>query len=179
MSWLLQYRMQARYNQWFNEKLYAAAGTLTDEERKQDRGAFFKSIHRTLNHLVLTDHIWMLRFTQDQRYFPRDAKGHIIPLTGLSQELYTDFAELGRVRVKLDADILSFSEALSESALAANIAYRTSTGVNYEHPLWAALTHFFNHQTHHRGQLTTLLSQFQIDPGVTDMIALIRTELPT
>jgi uncharacterized damage-inducible protein DinB len=177
MSWLTQYRMQARYNQWFNEKLYAAAGTLTDDERKQDRGAFFKSIHRTLNHLVLTDHIWMLRFTEDQRYFPRDAKGHIIPLTGLAQELYSDFAELTRQRVQLDAEIMSFAEGLTEAALAAEIAYRTSTGVTYKHPLWMALTHVFNHQTHHRGQLTTLLSQFHVDAGVTDMIVLIRTEL--
>jgi uncharacterized damage-inducible protein DinB len=176
MSWLSQYRAQARYNQWFNQKLYAASATLTDEERKADRGAFFKSIHRTLNHLVLTDSIWLLRFTQNDAFFPRDARGRIIPLTGLAQELYGDFDELSRQRVRLDAELIGFAHGLSEETLLAEFSYRTSTGDNHSHALWVALTHFFNHQTHHRGQVTTLLAQFGIDPGVTDMIALTRSE---
>lgn len=180
MSWLSQYRTQARYNQWFNTKLYAAAASLTDEERKEDRGAFFKSIHRTLNHLVLTDHIWMLRFTEDQRFFPRDAKGRIIPLTGLAQELYADFDELTRQRVRLDGEIVSFVGGLSEEKLNADISYKTTSGHEFKHPLWHALGHFFNHQTHHRGQVTALLMQFKVDPGVTDMIFMLRDEgVPT
>jgi uncharacterized damage-inducible protein DinB len=176
MAWLSQYRVQARYNQWFNQKLYAASGTLTDEERKTDRGAFFKSVHRTLNHLVLTDSIWLLRFTQDDGFFPRDARGRIIPLTGLAQELYPDFEELSRHRVQLDGKLVEYARALTEEKLLAEVAYRTSTGDDHKHPLWIALTHFFNHQTHHRGQVTTLLNQFGVDPGVTDMIALARSE---
>jgi len=176
MSWLSQYRVQARYNQWFNQKLYAAAATLTDEERKQDRGAFFKSIHRTLNHLLLTDSIWLLRFTQDQGFFPRDAKGRIIPLTGLAQELYADFDELSQKRVQRDQDIVAFAASLSEESLNADISYKTTAGVEFKHPLWQALGHLFNHQTHHRGQITTLLMQLSVDPGVTDVIFMLRDE---
>ncbi|HEX6240160.1 MAG TPA: DinB family protein [Polyangiales bacterium] len=178
MSWFAQYQLQARYNQWFNEKIYAAAGTLTDEERKQDRGAFFKSIHRTFNHLVLTDSAWLVRFTGDQRFFPRDAKGRIIPLTGLGQELYASFDELRSHRARLDDEILAYTASLTEAELLRDMEYRTSTGQPYKHPLWMALTHLFNHQTHHRGQVTALLNQFQVDVGVTDLIAFARNELP-
>ncbi len=92
----------------------------------------------------------------------------------LDQELYADFDLLRRERARTDGDIIAWVDALDDAKLAAPIRYRTSKGEPCEHPLWWAVTHFFNHQTHHRGQLTTLLHQLGHDPGVTDLIAFLR-----
>lgn len=173
-----QYGAFARYNTWMNERLYALCATLGDEHRRRDRGAFFGSIHRTLNHLLLTDRAWLARFTGDRRLVESlDADGQPIALTGrLDQEIYADFATLRQERVRTDAAIEDWVRGLGADQLAGTLRYRTSTGVPCEHPLWWAVTHFFNHQTHHRGQLTTLLSQLGHDPGVTDLIVLLRSE---
>ena len=96
-------------------------------------------------------------------------------MTGrLDQELYADFEELRRERVRTDADITAFADALTPERLDAEITYRTTAGVEQRHVLWWAVSHFFNHQTHHRGQVTTLLKQAGVDPGVTDLIAFLR-----
>jgi uncharacterized damage-inducible protein DinB len=178
MDLAASYRALARYNRWMNERVYALCATLPDAERKRDRGAFFRSIHGTLNHLVLTDRAWLGRFTKDPGVsVSRDPDGNPIAMTGrLDQELYADFADLRRERARTDAAIESWVATLDADRLAAPLAYRTTKGDPHEHPLWWAVTHFFNHQTHHRGQVTTLLSQLGHDPGVTDVIALLRTE---
>ncbi len=155
--------MMAGYNRWMNERLYALCGALPDAERKRDRGAFFRSIHGTLNHLLLTDRSWLGRFT-----------GKEFPIRSLDQQLYEDFEELRRERGATDTAIEEFCEGLSEQRLDATIAYGTLAGKRYSHPLEPALVHLFNHQTHHRGQVTTLLSQLGIDPGATDLIAYYR-----
>jgi uncharacterized damage-inducible protein DinB len=151
----------ANYNWEMNGKLYACSATLTDEQRKRDVGAFFKSIHGTLNHLLVGDLLWLGRFTD--RPFP---------VQSLAQELYADFVELRAERDKTDARILEWVQGLSPTDLASDLSY-TLKGGNEQRckPLWFAVTHFFNHATHHRGQVTTLLSQYGIDPGVTDLIA--------
>jgi uncharacterized damage-inducible protein DinB len=176
MSLAEQYAGFARYNAWMNDKLYAAAAALTDEQRRRDLGAFFRSVHGTLGHLLLTDRAWLGRFTRDRTLSEsRDAAGNPIALTGrLDQELYADFDALRRERARTDADIVRWIGGLDEAALAAPLRYRTTAGIQHEHPLWWAVTHFFNHQTHHRGQVTALLKQLGVDPGVTDMIALLR-----
>jgi len=157
------FRMMAGYNRWMNERLYSLCAAISDEERKRDRHAFFRSIHGTLNHLLLTDRSWLGRFT-----------GEEFPIRSLDQELFADFADLRRERAVTDAAIEDFCAGLTEDRLAANIEYGTLAGKRYVHPLEPALVHFFNHQTHHRGQLTTLLSQLGIDPGATDVIAYYR-----
>ena len=159
-------RLLAAYNRWMNEKLYALCATLTDEERKRERNAFFHSIHGTLNHLLLTDRGWLGRFRSEPWTF-----------RSLDQELYADFEELRRERSKTDADIENFVETLTAERLAENFRSTTYAGKTYEHPLGPALVHLFNHQTHHRGQLTTLLMQAGLDPGVTDLIAYYRERL--
>jgi len=174
MSWLEQYRALSRYNQLMNRRLYALAATLSDEERRRERGAFFGSIHGTFNHLLLGDRIWMLRLTGDEtRYVSRDQSGARIAFKGLDQELYPDFAVLTRERQRTDADIIDAMHALTDADLSSEIAYERG-GALLKHPRWWALTHFFNHQTHHRGQATTLLTQVGIDPGVTDLISMLR-----
>jgi len=172
-----QYQALARYNAWMNEKLYAVAAEVPDAERRRDVGAFFRSIHATLNHLLLTDRAWLWRFTADPRVAgSRDAAGNPIAMTGrLDQEVYADFEQLRRERARTDADITAFAAALTLERLAQEITYRTTAGVEQRHVLWWAVSHFFNHQTHHRGQVTTLLMQVGHDPGVTDLIALLRS----
>jgi len=149
----------AAYNRWMNEKLYALCARLTDTERKHDAGAFFKSIHGTLNHLLLADRLWVARFN-----------GEAFPVTSLDQELYADFAVLRLERVATDEAIERWAASLSQEDLAGELAYTTLVNPQPKRlPMWLATVHFFNHQTHHRGQLTTLLSQRGLEPGVTDL----------
>jgi uncharacterized damage-inducible protein DinB len=162
----------ARYNRWMNEKIYAVASKLTDEERKRDRGAFFKSIHGTLNHLLLADRVWMGRFIGVS--LPADWMG---PggIRSLDQELYADFDELRRERAKTDTEIAEWVADLTPEKLAAPLRF-VRKGKTFDDPLWWSAAHLFNHQTHHRGQVTTLLLQAGHDPGSTDLIAMLREE---
>jgi uncharacterized damage-inducible protein DinB len=173
MNLKTQYETLARYNGWMNRKLYAAAGTLSDEQRKRDCGAFFHSIHGTLNHLLLADRVWLLRFTGDASFASRTASGELIVMRGLDQILYADFVELERERVATDERIEAWIRARDEADFSRIISYRTTQGTPREHPLWWAIGHLFNHQTHHRGQVTTLLNQLGVDPGVTDLVAML------
>ncbi|MBK7399729.1 MAG: damage-inducible protein DinB [Myxococcales bacterium] len=163
-------RAMARYNRWMNEKLYAVADELTDTERKQDRGAFFGSIHRTLNHLLLADRVWLGRFTGAALEEGEMGPGGI---RSLDQELYIDFDELRRERATTDDAIDAFVATLTDEKLGADLRY-LRRGIVNEFPLWHAVAHLFNHQTHHRGQVTTLLAQAGRDPGVTDLVAMLR-----
>ena len=150
----------ARYNAWMNERLYASCARLTDEQRKENVGAFFKSIHGTLNHLLLADRVWMARFN-----------GTTFKVTSLSDELHADFDRLRAEREETDRAITRWARSLTDAELEGELTYMSLVDpAPRSSPLWLAATHFFNHQTHHRGQLTTLLSQRGIDPGVTDLI---------
>lgn len=164
MDLLDNLRLMAGYNRWMNERLYAACAQLSDAQRKQDCRAFFRSIHGTLNHLLLADRGWLSRF-----------EGRLWPYSGLGQELYSDFEELRRERQQTDQDLVIFLAGMTVERLQAVSVFRNSSGQEFRHPLGPALTHLFNHQTHHRGQVTTLLSQFGVDPGVTDVIAYYRS----
>jgi uncharacterized damage-inducible protein DinB len=159
----------ARDNPWMNEKLFAGAAQLSDEERKRDRGAFFKSIHGTLNHLLLADRVWLGRFTGTVDGDSLGPGG----IRTLDQELYSDFGELRNERAKTDETIERWVAELSAERLLGPLRY-VRKGLTHESPLWWAVVHLFNHQTHHRGQLTTLLLQAGHDPGVTDLIAMLR-----
>ena len=147
-----QYRVLAAYNQQVNTQFYSACATLTEAELKQDRGAFFKSIYGTLNHLLLVDRLWLGGFTDNS-----------IAFSSLDEELYADFTELRAERERTDADIVTWAQTLETAKLEAPFSERLTF------PTWVAVTHFFNHQTHHRGQLSTLLSQCGLDYGVTDL----------
>lgn len=150
----------ARYNAWMNERLYECCARLTDAERKEDVGAFFKSIHGTLNHLLLADRVWMSRFTGTQ-----------FKAATLADELYADFDELRAQRETTDRDISRWAKAMTDADLEGELTYMSMVDpAPRRYPMGTVVTHFFNHQTHHRGQLTTLLSQRGIDPGVTDLI---------
>jgi uncharacterized damage-inducible protein DinB len=153
-------RAYAGYNQWMNDKLYALAAELSDEARKRDLGAFFGSLHGTLHHILVADRVWLSRFEG----------------TTLTQDpsLANDFDKLRAARKIEDERILKFADALTEAKMTADFSYKNMRGDPFSHPLWWAVSHAFNHQTHHRGQATTLLMQLGKDPGVTDLIAFLR-----
>jgi uncharacterized damage-inducible protein DinB len=152
-------QLMAQYNRWMNQKLYAICAEIPDTERKQDRGAFFKSIHGTLNHLLDGDRTWIERFT-----------GKPFSSRKIGGELYFDFEQLRQEREQLDQEILAWTQTLSAEWLAQPFEYTSNVdGKTRTLPAWTLATHLFNHQTHHRGQLTTLLTQIGHDPGVTDL----------
>ena len=165
----------ARYNRWMNERVYAAAATLSDEERRRDLGAFFGSIHLTLTHLLICDRAWLARLRGDRNeYVFCDAAGKPLEVKGFSDDVYPDFAALTRERRVTDGRLADWASSLDQAGLASEIVYKDSKGMTHRHALWLAVIHVFNHQTHHRGQVTTLLKQLGRDPGVTDLIALLR-----
>ncbi len=159
------YTAMADYNQWMNQKLYSVCADIPDGDRQHDRGAFFKSIHGTLNHILIGDLIWLGRFTQQ-------------PFTAqLNGELHSDFNELWAHRSQLDQTIVTWAANLTPNWLDETLAYTNSSGVTRSLPHWLLVTHMFNHQTHHRGQLTTLLNQLGYEPGLTDWPAMPQYQL--
>jgi uncharacterized damage-inducible protein DinB len=175
MDLATQYQAFARYNSWMNGNLYNSAAQLSDEERKREVGAFFGSIHGTLSHLLLTDRVQLGRFIGPGQTVSYDADRKPIAIKTLDQELYSDFETLRRERTATDKMIEEWTEKISAEWLASTMRYHAmSDGGDWDVPLWVAVTHFFNHQTHHRGQITTLLKQFGLDPGVTDFMPLFR-----
>ena len=143
-----------------NEKLYSICAELSDDERKAETGAFFGSIHGTLNHLLLGDRVWMGRFT-----------GNPFSVNSLDRELYSDFSELRFERESTDEDIENWASQLTDDVLGGTLEYTSIVNPKpRSDKMWVCVAHFFNHQTHHRGQLTALVSQLGKDYGVTDLI---------
>jgi uncharacterized damage-inducible protein DinB len=173
------YRFLARYNSWMNQRLYAAAGTLGTEERQRDLGAFFGSIHGTLGHLVVADQVWLKRFAEcgaDHGTVFAALNSRVLDLPDsytLDMVLFEEWSDLLAKRVQLDAAIEQWINELPDGFEQRHMRYSNSKGVSRDHPAWQAMTHFFNHQTHHRGQVTTLLTQLGVEVGTTDLIALV------
>ncbi|MFO1159948.1 MAG: DinB family protein [Reyranellaceae bacterium] len=153
----------ALYNRLANETLYEACAALSDEERRRDLGAFFGSVHGTLNHLVLGDRIWMTRF-----------EGGSHPSTDLGAILFEEFDALRAARGAMDRRIESFFGALPARFLERELRYINNSGFDSTDPASVILPHFFNHQTHHRAQVHTLLSQLGRDPPVLDLHRVLR-----
>jgi len=154
----------ARYNCWQNENLYGAADGLSDEERRRERGAFFGSIHATLNHLLWADRMWMSRFA-----------GLPKPPGGIAQSvsLHADWTELKRERAAWDETIISWADRLDPAWLAGDLTfYSRSAKAELTKPKALLVTHFFNHETHHRGQVHCMLTQAGVRPGDTDLMLL-------
>ncbi|MFB3301865.1 DinB family protein [Pseudomonas sp. AMR01] len=164
----------ADYNAWMNRKVYDAASTLTDAELSEDRQAFFGSILGTLNHLTLGDTVWLKRFATHPAGFSALAPLSAVDMpTDLKQLAFADIRELTARRLWLDPLITEWARNLRESDLDHHLHYHNMRGMAADKPFFGLLMHFFNHQTHHRGQATTLLSQAGVDVGDTDLLALI------
>jgi uncharacterized damage-inducible protein DinB len=144
------FTMMAGYNRWANGRLYDTARGLSDADYRSDRGAFFRSLHGTLNHLLVADRVWMRRFTGGGPVHTR-----------LDEILFDDLSALALARQEEDERIIAYVDQLAETDLAAKITYRmlSNPRAKMTQPLVAALAHFFNHQTHHRGQAHALVTQ--------------------
>lgn len=177
MSLKNHFELLASYNQWMNSKIYEAAGQLGTDELAQDRRAFFGSILGTLNHILVADIIWLKRFATHPH--SQSSLREVVELphpSRLDQILFDDFAALSERRVWLDRQISSWVSELSDDDLDLVLSYRNTKGVVGNKRLSSLILHLFNHQTHHRGQVTTLLSQAGKNVEVTDLLALIPDE---
>ncbi len=153
------YSLMADYNAWMNRGLYQAASGLPDGARKRDLGAFFKSLHGTLDHVLLIDLMILARFV-----------GQPLPSTSLDEDRHDDFGALRAEREATDARILDWIANLDRAGLSETLTFTSRVdGVTRSLPRWVMATQMFNHQTHHRGQATTLLKQLGVDPGITDI----------
>jgi uncharacterized damage-inducible protein DinB len=152
----------ALYNQWQNQSHYREAGKLTDEQRRATCGAFFKSIHGTLSHLLWADQIWMSRFAGT-------SKPHAKSIAE-SPTAYALFDELHEDRKTFDRTIIDWSEALDPDWLNGDLTWFSgATGRELTRPRWLLVAHMFNHQTHHRGQVHAMLTSFGLKPDATDI----------
>jgi uncharacterized damage-inducible protein DinB len=149
----------ARYNAWMNTRLYALCATLPEDELRADRGAFFGSIYATLNHIAYADLAFLSRFTGEPAVVPE-----------LNVDLFGAFAALRAEREAIDRRLVAWTATLTPDWLAAALTYLSKVdGASRTRPHWFLVTHLFNHQAHHRGQVTTLLAQRGLDMGSTDL----------
>lgn len=160
------YHMLADYNAWANRLVYAAAAELSEEELHHDTGAFFGSIFATLSHLITADRIWLNRFTGEG---PKPK--------ALDERPYDNFADLHAARLEDDQRIIRYVRGLTPERIEANFAYTpVSSSDVVEQKLWPALTHVFNHQTHHRGQVHAGLTSLGKPSLSLDLIYFVRSE---
>lgn len=177
MSRTSHIRLMATYNEWMNAKIYEAAKSLPDEELSVDKKAFFGSILGTLNHLVAGDTVWLKRFTKHPANYLTLGPIRQLPTPkSLDQLLFSNIRELSAHREWLDQKIAEWSCSIAESDLDHTLNYTSMKGIPADRDFYGLLMHFFNHQTHHRGQVTTLLSQTGVDIGETDLVVLIPSE---
>ncbi|MCE2572368.1 DinB family protein [Motilimonas eburnea] len=170
-------QQMAQYNQVMNQQVYHACASLSNEALNQDRGAFFHSILGTLNHLVVGDTLWLQRFFSAGIGLQALAPiSQLPPPRSLDAVLFTELTELARRRELLDQGLLALSREVDEASLHRTITYKNSKGVPASKNLFSLVMHLFNHQTHHRGQVSTLLTQLDLDIGVTDLVVLLPDE---
>jgi uncharacterized damage-inducible protein DinB len=152
------FRIFARYNRVANERLYEQVGKLDLAEYRRERRGSFGSIHGLLNHMLVGDRIWMSRFAGGGKTTP--------PLNTI---LFESFAEINSARAEEDAGIVAFFEKVDDDFLTRPLAYTNSRGKECVDKAAPAVLHFFNHQTHHRGQVHVMLSQTEVSPPALDM----------
>jgi uncharacterized damage-inducible protein DinB len=156
--------MLAEYNAWANSRLYRMASQLPDALYRKDVGAFFKSMHGTLNHLLVADRIWLRRLTGSGEQPKR-----------LDAILFEDLPSLKAAREKEDERLLQFVQSSSDAAFDEPFAFRTLAGAASEFRRRDVLAHLFNHQTHHRGQAHTILTVLGVpEPDSLDLLVLLR-----
>lgn len=177
MSMCEHFVRMAAYNAFMNDKVYSLATELAPADLFGDRKAYFGSLFATLNHLVAADSIWLKRFCSHPARQPAlDAIRAAPAPAALTASLAADLPGLLVLRQTLDRTIVQWAAELDDAALDQAIVYANMKGVVSTKRYASLIMHFFNHQTHHRGQATTLLAQSGIDTGVTDLLLLIPNE---
>lgn len=154
----------AAYNAWANTLIYDAAASVSQDTFTHDIGAFFGSLSGTLNHIIIADRIWLRRMSGD---------GPVE--TQLDRRVTNDLAELRAARIAEDARIAEFVETRHEADFAADLSYHTTSGEPFTQPLNLVLAHFFNHQTHHRGQAHGILTQLSVSAPSIDLLYYLRS----
>ena len=167
-------QLMSEYNQLMNQKVYQLARQLGDDNIQQNQGAFFSSIFGTLNHIYVADVIWLRRFTQHTKQYQ---SLHQLPdlnnYTALDQTVADNLITLNRLRQELDKVIVDWCQEIESKDLEHNLQYTNTKGKQYIKNFGQLILHFFNHQTHHRGQASTLINQQGLDLGVTDLLMII------
>lgn len=152
--------LMARFNAWANTRIYDCAARLSDADYRADRKAFFGSIHRTLNHLLVVDRLWGGRIEGVDR-----------GIRSLDEVLYDDFPALRTARVEEDKRLIDLVDGLDDAQLQKSVPYRRIIGNGMEEVRAGhMLITLFNHQTHHRGQVHIMLTQADIVPPLLDVI---------
>ena len=167
----------ADYNRTMNLRLYEAAAQLSAEELTKERGAFFGSLFHTMNHIAVADLLWLHRFATLPGLSDVQAELAALPRpTSLREPLADSLVGLTALRAGVDAVIIRLASLLNAELLDCTLRYTNTAGQSHAKNFGLLLHHFFNHETHHRGQASTLLFQAGVDIGVTDFIAHIPSE---
>lgn len=155
-------RLMAAYAVWQNHSIFAAADTLTDAERRLDRGAFFRSIHGTLNHLLWGDQLWLHRLAGTPAPMSPDIPGSV--------SAFEHWAALKAEREQTDARMLAWGERVAAIDLEGMLGwYSGAIQADITRPRWALVLQLFNHGTHHRGQVHAMLTAAGARPDDTDV----------
>ncbi|WP_244276706.1 DinB family protein [Pseudovibrio sp. WM33] len=167
------FKLLAQYNTWMNARLYECAEQLSDAQLKENRGAFFKSVFATFNHIVVGDLAWLRRFAKHSQTYESLQQLDQFPVpTALTSIPYDSWSDLKAARQKLDAIIEEFAGDITATQAENALTYANMKGIPATKNFGDLVLHFFNHQTHHRGQITTLLTQFGLETPDTDLLFL-------
>ena len=157
--------LMARFNQWVNGHIYDSVATLSDADYRRDRKAFFGSIHRTLNHLLVVDRLWTGRI-----------RGIDPGITSLTEILFDEFEPLRAARGREDEGLIELVDGIDEDRIASTIVYTSMLGDGEQQTrLDHILITLYNHQTHHRGQVHAMLTQAGVTPTDIDVIYYLET----
>ena len=167
----------AEYNRTMNVRLYEAAAKVSAEELIKERGAFFGSLFNTMNHIMVGDLLWLHRFATLPALSSLQVElSALLRPASLREPLSESLAGLTVMRTRVDAATVSLASLLTDDLLGSTLRYTNTAGQRSARNFGLLLHHFFNHQTHHRGQASTLLFQAGVDIGVTDFVAHIPSE---
>ncbi|OUS30500.1 hypothetical protein A9Q99_05980 [Gammaproteobacteria bacterium 45_16_T64] len=172
-----QFVLLAKYNRWMNDSIYKTCIEMGQDKIAIDQQSFFSSILKTMNHLLLGDLVWLYRCSGNKEIMKFvDGEGNNFRIQGLDQMIFTKIDQLYEKRKEIDDLIVDYVNSLTSDQIDTPTQYRSTDGSPYTKKLGVILTHWFNHQTHHRGQATALIHQQGYDFGVTDLI-FIESEL--
>lgn len=158
------FALMAEYNAWANARLYRMASQLSDEQYRRPVNVYFKSLHGTLNHILVADRIWLSRLT-----------GEGTAPTRLDAILFEDRAALAEARRAEDERLASFVDGLADEQLEGDVEYQMLSGSRQRQMRREVLAHLFNHQTHHRGQAHAILTELGMkEPDSLDLLWMLR-----
>lgn len=177
MSEKSQLILMADYNQLMNQRIFEATAHLSDTVLTEDKGAFFKSVIITVNHIMIGDILWLKRFSKHPSDYTSLKQMNEYPhAESLDQVLYNNMAHFYKERKKLDQIIIEFCNELKAEDINNSLNYINFKKEKHCKRFGSLILHVFLHQIHHRGQVTTLLSQEKIDFGETDLPEIVPEE---